>query len=44
VILELNDIGSNFYHKKRETSEKIEIEDSDLSNCEKDCDLNTIEI
>ncbi|GBB91628.1 hypothetical protein RclHR1_00190041 [Rhizophagus clarus] len=37
-----NNNVSTVYSKERETIKKIEIEDSDLSNCDKDCDLNAI--
>ncbi|RGB23648.1 kinase-like domain-containing protein [Rhizophagus diaphanus] len=48
VNLELNSIDSennNTFtvpHSKEEICKKIEYEDSDLSNCNKDCDLNAI--
>lgn len=48
--LELKNIDSEnnntslvLYYKERETSEKIGSEDSDLSKCDEDCDLNKIE-
>lgn len=37
---ENNNTYTVVYSNERETSEKIENEDSDLSNCEEDCDLN----
>ncbi|CAB4480987.1 unnamed protein product [Rhizophagus irregularis] len=37
-----NNVCTVFYSKEKKTSEEIEIEDSDLSNCDKECDLNAI--
>ncbi|PKK79205.1 hypothetical protein RhiirC2_860769 [Rhizophagus irregularis] len=39
---ENNNVSPVFYSEEKETSEKIESEDSDLSNCKADCDLNKI--
>ncbi|EXX53827.1 uncharacterized protein OCT59_029219 [Rhizophagus irregularis] len=37
-----NNVCTVFYSKEKKTSEEIEIEDSDLSNCDKECDLNAM--
>ncbi|GBB97120.1 hypothetical protein RclHR1_02920005 [Rhizophagus clarus] len=42
IDFESNNVSPVFYPKE-ETSEKIESEDSDLSKCEEDCDLNKID-
>ncbi|CAB5360196.1 kinase-like protein [Rhizophagus irregularis] len=39
---ENNNVSPVFYSEEKEISEKIESEDSDLSNCKADCDLNKI--
>uniref|UniRef100_U9SPP3 Serine-threonine/tyrosine-protein kinase catalytic domain-containing protein n=1 Tax=Rhizophagus irregularis (strain DAOM 181602 / DAOM 197198 / MUCL 43194) TaxID=747089 RepID=U9SPP3_RHIID len=41
---ENNNASAVFYSKEGGISEKMESEDSDLSNCEEDCDLNKLDL